>query len=59
MVSERVRNMLTVSGINCTFDPFGRFQGKSSEKKHQQEEQEVQTDTGPRHTEHSYAWLKG
>ena len=51
--------MLNVNGINCTLDPFGRFQGKSSEKKHQQGEQEVQTDTGPRHTKHICAWLKG
>ena len=59
MVSERVRNMLNVGGVSCTLVPFGRFQGKSSEKKRHQEAQEVQVDTGPRPMKHFYAWLKG
>ena len=59
MVLERVRNMLNVSVVSFTLVPFGRFQWKSSEKKRQQEAQEVQVDTGPRPTKHLYARLKG
>lgn len=55
MVSERIRNMLNASGINCTCRSTWKASGEIIEKK---QEQEVQIDTGLRHTSHICAWLK-